>query len=193
MDEEIINIRKKIIGVAMSLFVAQGYDGASMREIAESCGITKAGLYYHFTDKQDLFLAVLDDQLNELGKILNRIEALPGKTKNKVRAFLQTIFSQSADQRAIILLASQDMQKVGAEERAKFNQLYQTKFLNRIAAILDAGIAAGELRSHDTLQGVWALLGLMYPYLHRSFNDPDQLENSVDFLNSVFFDGISSK
>ena len=46
--------RERILAVALELFTEQGYDKTSLREIAERLGITKAALYYHFRNKEDI-------------------------------------------------------------------------------------------------------------------------------------------
>jgi AcrR family transcriptional regulator len=193
MEKEIENVHQKILAIARELFVAQGYDRISMREIAEACGLSKPGLYYYFTDKQALFLAILDDQLTELEKTLLNIESQPGSARGKIRTFLRSIFSQPTHQSAIIRLASQDMEKVEASARAAFNQRYQDKFLNLLAEILTEGMKSGELRSLDTHLSVWALLGLMYPYLNRHFSTDSEVERVIDFIDSVLFDGLAAK
>ena len=43
--------RERIKQVALELFTEQGYEGTSLREIAERLGVTKAALYYHFKSK----------------------------------------------------------------------------------------------------------------------------------------------
>lgn len=59
--------RQRILDVALELFTEQGYDGTSLREIAERLGVTKAALYYHFASKEDVLLA-LHMRLHEFGK-----------------------------------------------------------------------------------------------------------------------------
>jgi AcrR family transcriptional regulator len=193
MDKETEKMTQKILETARGLFVAKGYEGISMREIAEACDLSKAGLYYHFTDKQDLFLAILDDQLNDLEAVLIEIESTGGSARSKIRAFLTNIFSQTANQTGVIRLASQEMGKVDPAARADFNQRYQEKFLNHLAAIWTEGMANGEIRSVDAHLSVWALLGLMYPYLNRHFNSSVEAERVIDFIESVLFDGIAAK
>ncbi len=61
MAEE-TGVRARILNTALRLFVAQGYNGVSMREIAALCQLSKAGLYYHFEDKEDLFLEIINNQ-----------------------------------------------------------------------------------------------------------------------------------
>ncbi|MFF3333573.1 TetR/AcrR family transcriptional regulator [Streptomyces sp. NPDC002888] len=53
-----VNTRETIQAVALDLFVEQGYEKTSMREIAEGLGITKAALYYHFKAKEEILVAI---------------------------------------------------------------------------------------------------------------------------------------
>jgi len=57
------DVPQQILHEATRLFVDRGYHALSMREIAEAVGVSKAGLYYHFEDKEDLFLAILTNNL----------------------------------------------------------------------------------------------------------------------------------
>ena len=50
--------RERILEVAADLFIEQGYDATSLREIAEKIGVTKAALYYHFSNKEDILRAL---------------------------------------------------------------------------------------------------------------------------------------
>jgi AcrR family transcriptional regulator len=59
--------RDRILDIALDLFTEQGYDGTSLREIADQLGVTKAALYYHFESKDDILLA-LHMRLHEFGR-----------------------------------------------------------------------------------------------------------------------------
>jgi AcrR family transcriptional regulator len=59
--------RDRILDVALDLFTEQGFDGTSLREIAERLNVTKAALYYHFESKDDILLA-LHMRLHEFGR-----------------------------------------------------------------------------------------------------------------------------
>jgi AcrR family transcriptional regulator len=50
--------REQILDVALELFVDNGYDNTSLREIAERMGFSKAALYYHFPSKDDILMAL---------------------------------------------------------------------------------------------------------------------------------------
>ena len=55
--------RGELIETARSLFLARGFHGASLDEIAEAAGYSKGAVYSNFAGKAELFLAVLDAHL----------------------------------------------------------------------------------------------------------------------------------
>ncbi len=55
--------RETIRAVALELFSTKGFDQTSLREIAERVGLTKASLYYHYSSKQALLVAVVEPVL----------------------------------------------------------------------------------------------------------------------------------
>jgi AcrR family transcriptional regulator len=52
----------EIVDAAISLFSQGGYKGASLAVIADSAGLTRPGLLHHFSSKEELLLAVLDER-----------------------------------------------------------------------------------------------------------------------------------
>ena len=59
--EKQMTTKQKIIIEALRLFSAQGYDGASMRDIAEAVGIKGASIYNHFKGKEDIFNGIFEE------------------------------------------------------------------------------------------------------------------------------------
>src|SRR5215831_7881617 len=53
--------RARIQQVAVELFTEHGYEGTSLREIAERLDVTKAALYYHFKSKEDIIESLVQD------------------------------------------------------------------------------------------------------------------------------------
>ena len=60
---------ERINRVALDVFIERGYDGATLREVAERLGITRPALYYHVKDKEEL----LTDIHRELAESLDPI------------------------------------------------------------------------------------------------------------------------
>jgi AcrR family transcriptional regulator len=62
--------RERILQVARAAFVERGYDAVSMQEIADAARLTKAAIYYHFRDKQELLEAVV---VAEMGRLIQGV------------------------------------------------------------------------------------------------------------------------
>lgn len=62
--------RDEILGVALELFRARGYDGTSLRQIAERLGFTKAALYYHFPAKEHLIVELTRPFIDAISHLL---------------------------------------------------------------------------------------------------------------------------
>lgn len=55
--------RRRILDAAATVFAEEGFERATMKHIAEVCGITKATLYAHFRDRERLYRTVMDGHL----------------------------------------------------------------------------------------------------------------------------------
>jgi len=186
-----IALHERILEEATRLFVSHGYHGISMREIAEAVGVSKAGLYYHFKDKEDLFLAILAANLDAIQRIVQESRQ-ERTTRKRIERMVRGLFAQTPEQRAIIRLATQEIAHVGQAARATFGSIYQEKFIGQIEAMLSDGIARGELRELDARLGTWLLLGMLYPFFNPAHEREDgPRETAITLILTTFFDGLS--
>jgi AcrR family transcriptional regulator len=80
--------RQQIVKIAANLFGEKGYDGTSLRDIAEASGITKAALYYHFPDKERLYEDVVVTRLSALIEAVREAVATSDDPVEKIRLFM---------------------------------------------------------------------------------------------------------
>lgn len=186
------DIRQRCLEEATRLFVTHGYHGISMREIAEQVGVSKANLYHHFRDKEDLFLAVLEDNLARLDAIVHEARQRESTPRGQITHILLALAACAPEQRAIIRLADQELGQISPEAREAFSRLYHERFTGPIEAILQEGMASGALRPMDVHQATWALLGMVYPFFHpTSETTPSPTAETIHQLVSIFFDGLT--
>ena len=57
--------KKRILDAALALFAQSGYSGTSMRDIAQTLGISKAALYKHYAGKQEILDSIVE-QMNRM-------------------------------------------------------------------------------------------------------------------------------
>ncbi|MFG3104734.1 ScbR family autoregulator-binding transcription factor [Streptomyces sp. NPDC048182] len=65
-QDRAIRTRQAILVAAAKVFDSVGYDAATIAEILKEAGVTKGALYFHFTSKEVLAQAVLDEQVRAL-------------------------------------------------------------------------------------------------------------------------------
>jgi len=102
-DQAGASTRERILDVALDLFTDQGFDGTSMREIAERLNITKPAIYYHFASKEEILMA-LHMRLHEFGKAA--LARLTGQTVTLQvwGSLLNELLDQVLAQRKIFLM-----------------------------------------------------------------------------------------
>lgn len=186
------SMRHEILTAARALFISQGYRGLSMSVLARAVGVSKAALYYHFQNKEELFLEVLNELLEEIEILVDQVIANESDSRVQIRALVVLILAWPANQRSVIRLASQEMFQLGPKARQKFDRLYHEKFISKIQGILERGIQAGELSPIDPSLATWALLGMMYPYFypaHAAEIPPTSMV--ADQLTRIYLDGLA--
>jgi AcrR family transcriptional regulator len=122
--------RQRILDVALDLFTEQGYDGTSLRQIAEQLGVTKAALYYHFESKEDILMA-LHMRLHDFGKdALVRIGEAP-VTLALWEELLDDIVGEMLAQRKIFLMHERNqavLEKLHREDHDAEHEDIQNQF-----------------------------------------------------------------
>lgn len=77
--------RARILEAALEVFSTRG-PNASVGELAQAAGLTRTVLYHYFASKEELFLAVLEDQASELLRHLAPVVGGPGSQEERARA-----------------------------------------------------------------------------------------------------------
>lgn len=86
-------LRQRIIDAAEQLFMLQGFAATSTRQIAEKVGIAQPNLYYHFPNKEEIYICVLESISQKVARELNELALKDWSLKEKLIAmvdFLQT-------------------------------------------------------------------------------------------------------
>ncbi len=60
--------REKILQVAEDLFSEFGFDGTSIAKISKAAGVNKGLIYYHFKDKKDIVVSILQSIIGEIDR-----------------------------------------------------------------------------------------------------------------------------
>jgi len=143
--------REAVVVVAKSVFFEEGYQLASMDQIAERAGTTKRTLYDYFGSKEALFTEVVAHASNSFVEALPRPEDLPRDPGQGLRRFANQVRWLVSAQEAIRFERTVIAE---AERHPEFGRgLYATGVLGAekiLATYIDSQIAAGRLRPHNS-------------------------------------------
>jgi AcrR family transcriptional regulator len=81
--------RAEILAAAERIFLAQGYEGATIRKIADEVGVSSTALYMHFKDKDEILLEICTGAIEQLLSINREISAEPIDSVARVRRMLE--------------------------------------------------------------------------------------------------------
>lgn len=187
-------MRERILRVAAEHFVAHGYEGASMREIAADCGITKAALYYHFAGKSELLTEVFSDYLGQLGTAITGSLNTDQSAEQRLRAVIDALFAEPPQRRSVMRLAMHDSGHLEPEQRAAFGRAYHEQFREPLRQIFADGIDSGEFRPGNPDFYVKVLLGMLYPFFAPSGPVSGETgATEITALADVLFTGVRAK
>ena len=77
---------EEILDVAEELFMKQGYNDTSTRQIAKILGITQPNIYYHFKNKENIYYQVMQRLATEVGENLRELSAKNTNFEEKIMA-----------------------------------------------------------------------------------------------------------
>src|ERR1051325_10851102 len=69
--------RAQLCRAALEICAEKGFHETTVDEIAARAGLSKGALYYHFPSKEDLFLSMLEEMVDEFAGVLAQAEASP--------------------------------------------------------------------------------------------------------------------
>ncbi len=85
-----LNTKKQIIEASKKLFIQYGYKKVSMQDIANYLHKTKGSLYYYFKNKEEIFFALIEEDTQNLKRILYEAIKKENTAEDKLRSYIIT-------------------------------------------------------------------------------------------------------
>lgn len=184
--------RQVIAEAAYRLFIAQGFHGTSMRQIAEKAGVAPGGIYNHFASKEDLFNFLIFEK-HPYKKILPILASAPGEkmeefVHNAAHAITQEFGSRPEFIKFLFV-------EIIEFEGVHLPQLFQTIFPLIQPYLQRFSTPGGELRDIPAPVLMRAFLGMFLSYavteyMLGSIATPFFQGNILDRLVDIFLHGI---
>ena len=157
--------KQEILEHSLTLFMKQGYEGASMSDIASATGIKKASLYAHYSGKEEIFSAVFSGVVEEYRAMMQSLtlrredESALTRLERMFRAFLRYCHE---NERMYFwdryFYFPPEFIRARMEQETKETQ---GEFLVAISQAISEGISRGEIRSQPVQSAALAYYYLM--------------------------------
>ena len=132
-----------ILRTAQQLFMEHGYRAVSTRQIADRCGLTQPALYHHFSDKQDLYVAVMKESLAETQAALERIVRRNESVQERLKRITRYLLSNTEHDHTMMMHDIQ--QELSVASRTVLNEAFQAGIIAPIRFLFEEGIQQGIL------------------------------------------------
>ena len=184
--------RAAIIDAAYSLFLSKGYHGTSMREIAEEANLALGGIYNHFTNKEEIFVAMLAER----HPFLRIIPALQGAVGNTV----EDLVCDAATRMIDTLGKSHDVVNLMFIEQVEFNGKHVAQIVKPYYPALKEFVQRlsqlrGPLRPIPPFVLLRAFIGLFYSYFMTETLIIERLpahadQSAFDYFVEIYLHGV---
>ena len=181
--------RRQILTKAAELFLAKGYKGVSMKEIAEAVQVTSAALYYHFPEgKEDLFTKMIQTVFVDEGLTgIDQTLAPTQDIRERLTLLTATLLTLPLDERLSMLLRDAREHLKDPEHQQVILSLLD-RIRPQVTGLFQAAHDAGAIRPDLPVK---ALVGLYMGLLREAKGLPGT--NPAASLVSVLFDGIAQR
>lgn len=152
-----------IMRAAVEVMGEDGYEGASMRDMAARAGVSVAALYYHFPSKLDLLREFLDEAyevtISRIDRRLTRTgptapERLDEIVGTLIASHLHDSFAQLASN-----VAFREYTRLNPPERAAI-EVRRKELLDLVESVIAAGIDEGEFATEEPREAARAIITL---------------------------------
>lgn len=189
--------RQELLDAAASMFAEKGFDGASMAQIASSCGVSKALLYHYYKSKEELLYSMLLSHCLLLVRTGEEAVAKAGRTfvgsdQDKARAQLDSLvrslmqlYIESRDKHVVLL---NNLHALPQEQQLEIKQL-EKNLVGIIKGLLKE-LKPGATDAVRTALAMYLMGAVNWTYTWFKSDGPVSHDEYASLATSTFLHGI---
>jgi AcrR family transcriptional regulator len=176
------NTKERILDAALNIFSSKGYYGTPVDEIVEAANTSKGSMYFHFPNKEQLFLALVDQFANVLERNVTTAIAQSPKGMGRVQIAIESVLDTFGKYRRpakILLVQAVGLGSVFDKKRMEVTD----RFAELIQTYLNEAIEIGEIAPSDTEVIAHAWMGAIYnvviQWVYTGEPTPERIMNAL--------------
>ncbi len=192
-SQKVSKTRVLMVDVARRLFAQHGKENVTMNDIAVASGKGRRTLYTYFGSKDEVYLAVIENELDLMVERLQEVLRLPISPEKKLEEYVFVHFE--AVKEAITRngsLRADFFRNIYEVEKAR--RPIDIKEIRMIREIMEEGAVKGVFRLQSTqwasMMFLYALKGLETPYINNNISN--YIKDHRTQIMTVILNGILS-
>lgn len=183
---------RSILERAAKLIFQSGFEATSMQQIAEACGLTKAGLYHHVKTKEAILVAIMHygmDLFEE--KVLNPVATIADPLERLRETMRRNVSLVTEDPTKEVTIILHEHQTLTGEAQREINAR-KKKYVRFLEETFREGIARGQVRREvDPTIATFSFLGsVLWTYKWYRADGKISTQRLTDGMIDLFFAGL---
>lgn len=193
-----LSSRELLLRAARAEFASKGLEGARVDEIARKAGVNKQLVYHHFSNKEMLYRAVLEETYARIRSEEAKLDGYDGDPREVMARLVAFSFDYLAANRDFVaLLTDENLHRGRHLKKSEHLQQMHSPLISMIEDTLERGVASGQFRAKlDPVHLYISIASLGFFYFSNihtlssifdcKFNNKDRIEERrahvVDFV-----------
>ena len=185
---------RTILETAARVICERGYEGAGVQDIADACGLTKAGLYHHIQSKEHLLFEIMnygmdvfeEEVLVYVSHVEDPLERLRQCMARNIR-----LVTRGWSKEVTIILHEHDT--LSGEARDQINAR-KKRYVHFLEAAFQEAVDSGRIRRVHPKVAAFSFLGMVL-WIYKWYRAGGELseEQLVDEMLGIFFGGLETR
>jgi TetR/AcrR family transcriptional regulator len=184
--------RERLLREATRIFAAKGYAATTVRDLLRAAGVTAPSLYYHFGNKEGVFLALVREGVQKfeasLGESLGEAESAAGR----IRVYCRAIAAVRREHPELVRIVDAMLSDPADAAPQLDVRALVCERVRRLEGLVREGMRSGEFRKGDPLHATLALLAAVDMALRPRVLESvvPTAEGQLDGMLSVILGGL---
>lgn len=173
-------VRERLLREALTLFNAKGYAATSVREIVAAAGVSKPTLYYYFSNKEGIYLALMTSTMVTFQAAVEQLVVPQGTARQRLLRFSTGVFDLFVEHLAVVRLIYAIYFGPPQGAPAFRHQEFYDLMLRVVGKMVEEGIASGEFRPLPVPDLTWVVISCMNTVMEEQLcNQPPRVERAA--------------
>lgn len=154
--------KEEILGAAVRLFSSHGFHKTTMDMIAREAEVAKGTLYWYFSSKRDLFLGILENDLEAFYIYLKEVKEDPHLTsRQKLESIIENRFGFFQEHQSVVREIMSHSEEADMNLSCQMEEI-RNRHIRLLADIITEGKERGEFDIEDPMVVAIAFMGMNF-------------------------------